>query len=553
MQMVCVRPKAWPWWVASCLLALWPAATALSAPLTPESPEIRAAIERGTKWLETTADPRWGSKPLVGLVMVKKGAPAEHPRIVEAVETLRKFTTGTNDPNEIIRRIKDDQLVYGVSIGVIFLISLDASQYREEIEKFLKVLAVLQKQQGGWGYPTTHDLFGKTSDTSMTQYAVLAMWEAHQSGFEVPVPVIDRVLEWLLCSQDPSGAFGYQGNVASSPTALVAQTEVRHSMVAAGLGSVYVGADLLGLASRTGEKENLPPALKAVQKKGPVTASRNDRRAIEAAKKRGNGWMKENYKIEVPFACHYYLYALERYWSLRELAEGVSAEDPPWYTDGATYLLQNQKADGSWIGQYGYGGTGPSVPDTCFSLLFLLRSMKKSIEADRSYGRGLMVGGRGLPKGAAAVQLRGGQVVSQPLAGPGQGLMTALQNVDSDDYDQAVDALADLPADAARQLVSQNAAKLREMVDGDSSDARLAAVQALAKSDNLDAVPTLIYALSDPDPSVVLAADDGLQRMSRRFHEVGLPENFTDAQRTEAIRQWKDWYLAIRPDAEFDN
>jgi hypothetical protein len=164
-----------------------------------------------------------------------------------------------------------------------------------------------------------------------------------------------------------------------------------------------------------------------------------------------------------------------------------------------------------------------------------------------------MVGGRGLPKGAAAVQLRGGQVVSQPLAGPGQGLMTALQNVDSDDYDQAVDALADLPADAARQLVSQNAAKLREMVDGDSSDARLAAVQALAKSDNLDAVPTLIYALSDPDPSVVLAADDGLQRMSRRFHEVGLPENFTDAQRTEAIRQWKDWYLAIRPDAEFDN
>ena len=45
----------------------------------------------------------------------------------------------------------------------------------------------------------------------MTQYGVLASWEAKKNGFVVPVDSIERVLMWLMRTQDPSGGWGYQG------------------------------------------------------------------------------------------------------------------------------------------------------------------------------------------------------------------------------------------------------------------------------------------------------------------------------------------------------
>ena len=55
---------------------------------------------------------------------------------------------------------------------------------------------------------------------------------------------------WLLKTQDPSGGFGYQGNIAPNAGALVAQSEIRPSMTAAGSGSLYICANLLGLIDK---------------------------------------------------------------------------------------------------------------------------------------------------------------------------------------------------------------------------------------------------------------------------------------------------------------
>jgi hypothetical protein len=62
----------------------------------------------------------------------------------------------------------------------------------------------------------------------------------------------------------------------------------------------------------------------------------------------------------------YHLYALERIGTLsgRDTLAGQE-----WYKEGAGFLLGTQKEDGSWD-----DGADTPVPNTCFALLFLIRS-----------------------------------------------------------------------------------------------------------------------------------------------------------------------------------
>jgi HEAT repeat protein len=90
---------------------------------------------------------------------------------------------------------------------------------------------------------------------------------------------------------------------------------------------------------------------------------------------------------------------------------------------------------------------------------------------------------------------------------------------------------------------------LQQLVRGGEPEIRLLAVRALGRTGNLDYVPTLLYALTDPDPRIVLEARDGLRFISRNLSAFDPPEGFTDAQRFEAIAAWKKWYRSIRPSA----
>ena len=68
-----------------------------------------------------------------------------------------------------------------------------------------------------------------------------------------------------------------------------------------------------------------------------------------------------------------------------------------------------------------------------------------------------------------------------------------------------------------------------------------------AERGNLDYVPSLLYALTDPDRRIVLEARNELRFISRNFDGIGPPDDFTEQQRFEAIDGWKKWYLSIRP------
>ncbi|MBX9791812.1 MAG: terpene cyclase/mutase family protein [Pirellulales bacterium] len=509
---------------------------------TPESPEVVAAVGRAIKFLQKdTTERRIGGRALMGLALVKGGTDLNDPLIKGAAEELAKAVETGNG-------LEDDNIPYTLGLSIIFLAELDPQKHGEQINGLLKRLLACQKPHGGWGY-----LGRPTGDTSMTQYGVLSMWEASRAGFATPIDAWERVCNWLLRTQDPTGGFGYQG-VDPENFERTRQIGVRHSLSAAGSGCLYICQDHLGLASRQSQAGSLPSSLRRVEKRDAeqrgvvVRRTANvDAQRLKAAEQLGNAWFETNYEINPPGGyMHYYLYALERYQSFRE-ALGGPPEKRPWYDDGVNILLESQAADGSWSGM-----CGPAC-DTAFSILFLVRSMRKSLTRAGLLGDGALLAGRGLPSDGELVQTRGGEVVAKPLAGPAEHLLTLMEDADNPEYLSAVEGFAELAGQADEETLNKHARRLRELADSPRPEARVAAVRALARTRNIDEVPTLIYALSDPDGEVVQAAVEGLRVLSRKPPKSPGTVVTDDASRRAAIEFWKSWYRALRPDTNWDD
>ncbi len=529
--------------MAVCASALFFAVAPAHAQHTPEHPEVRAAVEEGIRFLESSfnTESRVGGKALAGMAIVKVTGDPDNAAVLECVkatrEAYREFSTADT---------YDDAGMYNMGLCTLFLITVDPVRYRRDIEGWMRLLEKWQKPHGGWGYHGR-----ETGDTSMAQYGVLALWEAHQAKIPVSPRMANGALSWLLRTQDPSGSFGYQGTLAPGFDQLVQQYEVRLTVATAGIGSVYVMADLFGANARRSDDDGIPPALKPVGgEDGAAIAGENlkptvAREYIERAKQRGDAWFAANYSIEAKQWQYYYLYALERYQSFKELAENRNDPSPRWYNDGVRYLLKEQR-NGSW------SGSGGNVVDTSFAVLFLIRSTRKSIQRVRDFGAGLMLSGRGIPKDTDRLTVRDGQVVSLEEVRLTQQLIDAVGSPESIDNAEMLDAISQLPPKESRVLATQHAQKLRAMLRSDSPQAKIAVAKTLGRSGDLSNVPTLILLLSEKDSEVILEARDALRRLSRRFEGFGLTEEADELERDKAIQAWKDWYRRIEPDVEYE-
>lgn len=510
--------------------------------VTPDSPEVKSTIAKALKYLEQADDPRLGGKCLIGMAFLKNGADESHPKVAAAVASCQAHAKAATVGADI----------YSTGIAIIFLCSLNPSKYSAEILKYKESLESRQKPHGGWGYPGPDKT---TGDTSMTQYAVLAYWEMQAVGFPPEVASTEKVANWLLRTQDPGGNWGYQGkegeSVGTGKVELVKQDSAKPGMTAAGLGCTYMVADLLKLSEFNAAKDaSLPEALRPVLQGGQkALTDKVDLRLLRSAQSRGKEWMKENYKVDPGGFVHYWLYALERYQSFREAAEGN--KDNSWYNDGYRYLRENQERDGSFPGEQ----EGFEAVNTAFGALFLLRSTKKAIERSKSFGEASLLAGRGLP-GAAEVRVRAGQIVPKEVTLTTDQMIEALFQPDSPQYSGVAADVVVLSeriqaAPAADQ--AEYLAKLRTLAATGGRAARLAAVRVLGRLRDIDSGPTLILALDDADWQVVQAADEALQMLGRKLAAAELGEIPDPMRRSAAIKSWKEWYVAIRPDAEFDN
>jgi hypothetical protein len=516
------------------LLVSWPAVSTSRGQVAPAREEVQTLVSEALDYLQKLEDERLGAKCLAAMAFLKTGAPPAHPTVQNAVRACR---TAAYQPFPI-------EDVYSNGLAVIFLCEMDPRMYEEEIERFLGSLYARQKPHGGWGYNDQ-----TTGDTSQTQYAVLGMWTAHRAGIRIQSGAVVQALGWLMRTQDPSGVWGYQGQ-DSGGKGRVPQTQTSVSMLAAGLGSTLMCAHMLGLTGiAVGDPDealDLPPAVSRVAEEKsaePVEGGqRIDRQQLEETLRLARQWMTRNFTIETNTYNYYYLYALERYKSFEELVSGQTEEAPEWYRLGFELLKERRNLGGGWVHSSG------EVPDTAFAILFLVRSTQKSLRSG-GIGEGLLVGGRGLPQNVATATVHRGRLIAEETAKSVDELIQILEDRDHPQYQHLLEDPRGLVQYEIGEVTARDVPRLRTLVRGGDPLARLISVQALAQRDSLDEVPTLIFALSDPDVRVVLSARDTLRLVSRRLEGYGLPDDFTDRQRFDAIEDWKAWYRSVRPGA----
>jgi hypothetical protein len=522
--------------------------------LTPDSPEVKALVKKGLDFLErgggggpqmAIGAERTGEKVLVGLAFLKAGKP-EHAFVKEAVQVAS-------------RGIPEDN--YTLGLCIMLLTELDEKQQNKEhlptIQKLADEFVSRQQPSGAFGYYPND---GK-GDTSQMQYAALGLWNAKYAGAKFPQATVERLLDFLIRVQDPTGSWCYNGTDPGSYQR-VNQVGVSHSLTAAGLGAVCICADMLGINQRRNDEEvpeetGLPTALKVMKKaKAQLPAeaapdTKIDPALVDRAIKDGERWLTQNYKIEtgVPWN-YYYLYGLERAEAYREwYFTKRLAKEPKWYNDGVAFLARRNQA-GGWAGDHS------AKVSTSFAILFLLRSSYKVIVAKNDLGEGVLTSGKGLPTDLSQVSVKRGKVIDSALAAEAEDLTELLNDPDNPELTRILENNEDFKLDADSTKRSNQIVQLRNLVSAGNWEARMLAVRGLGKVRDLDNVPSLLFALTDPDGRVVSEADNALRFISRKLQGVGMPadpDTKTPEGRKEieaARKVWREWYLSIRPDAE---
>lgn len=508
--------------------------------LTPESPEVQKVIKAASAYLTTSGThPRVGGKSVIALALIKSGTPKDHPNIRDAVDACKKFAEKVPSYNH--------DVVYDAGLALIFLCELDPYTYNREIQNLVTFFVKNQRPHGGFGYSEQ-----PSGDNSMTQYAALGLWLAHENRFEVPLESIADLTNFIMSVQDPSGGFGYQGNVSPRGKPRVKQSDIRPSLTTAGLCSLYVSADALDLSNRRSNvADNLPTEFVEVTqdpRRETMLKARSlvDRQALHTVKELGNQWMDQNAKVDGTRWPFYFLYALERFKAFQELDQGRPDSDPKWYAAGFEYIQKKQISSGAVDAPDEGGSVG-----TAFAILFLVRGTRETIKSHvRTFDNGLLAGGRGLPEDLSEAELRDGKVINVKEVPETDRFLELLKSDDG-----ALDDLVDTDVTYDMNLSGTEREIALQAVRGKlrqgSYSSRLMALRAIRDTNDFDSVPYLIFALSDPDPRIAVEARSTLRFISRKIDGFEMPVNPTPPERELAIKKWKEWYRSLRPNARF--
>jgi hypothetical protein len=181
--------------------------------------------------------------------------------------------------------------------------------------------------------------------------------------------------------------------------------------------------------------------------------------------------------------------------------------------------------------------------------LFLIRSTQKAIGELKE---AIAIGGKELPSDLTTVTMINGKPVSKTEA---TSIDDALKMLEDDKKSQGEDKLvADkiiFSKDPARRKDELN--RFSRLLRSRDWQARRIASKVLGRSDDLEMVPELIYALSDRDSVVNRNAETSLRLISRKLDKYHLPKEggITEQDRITAQREWKKWFLELRPDYIF--
>jgi hypothetical protein len=494
----------------------------------PAAAQQEAAVLAGVQYLRSRASTGGpGEAAMMALGMIKAEVPASDPALAAALaKVYSRFTSSEYAPSR-----GNGQGPYEAGATAMALAGLDAAANRGKLALIVNYLTRTQNANGSWDYTGRPH-----GDSSITQYGVLGLWEAENSGVEVAPAVWERIASWYMSTQFGDGSWVYHHD---EPTATGGPTI---SMTAAGVGSLLICRRQLERYRQ--DARAVSPLLTSL-----ATETNSDYKPsinfkdMDKAITQGMSWISSHWTTSMPTVGrtpYYTLYGIER---IGALAERQTIGRLDWFEKGRAFIRQSQSADGSWNGE-----GGPEV-NTAWAMLFLTKSTAKTLRRIQiqRLGAGTLLGGRGLPKDLTSMTVAGGRVVSRPMNGAIEGMLTVLEDPRAEQADAAVAGIVDnYYHDGPKALRPHKARFLKMLADRDPGVRRVAA-WTLAHTGDMDIIPALIETLRDPDEDVVDAARLGLQTISRKIDGLGPPRPSTAEQRKEAAARWLDWYTAIKP------
>jgi hypothetical protein len=366
------------------LLALPPAAPAAAQDV--DQVKIDEAIQKGAEFLlkkyaKGFNENAWNSS--LELVMLS----LSHAKVSAEDEAFQKG----------LKNLESTKLQYTYRVAALAMAfqRIDPKKYQDRIAHCAQWLVDTQLPEGEWGYPDTlkaadeqpkpvevdapklpkadkkDDKPGSSQaaivikrspitrtlnlksrgDISNAQFAVLGLKACSDAGIEIPKATWEAALRYFLTTQNQDGGWGYYFNGMKDKSYA--------SMTSAGVCSVAI--------CRAGLRQHDPQKDKSVQA-GLIWLGQN-------FKADDNANATKSHVADPTRWLYYYLYSIERAGRIAGVDEIGKQK---WYPVGAKYLLQQQKADGSWWtgipGEQWKQAGDIETADTCFAILFLTKA-----------------------------------------------------------------------------------------------------------------------------------------------------------------------------------
>tara|TARA_R110002073_G_scaffold88220_2_gene209360 strand:- start:18177 stop:22727 length:4551 start_codon:yes stop_codon:yes gene_type:complete len=334
-----------------------------------------------------------------------------------------------SDPEfaRVLKRMLDDVRVDAIGVyqlGVLAMIldKLDEPEHRKLYEDVQRSLMESQGPGGSWAYPARLDpvLFpdlGRTMEDAPIEEGASSVLEL--TGGDVPAEI--GTLLRMDRRQSPSrhsdgdnsvSQFAVLGLSTAKDNDVVFDADTWHGVVSTfasrqdlnpergGFGgwAYSTGAGAYGSMTCSG----ICSLAIGLRRTDPLLDPRPDLRIRD-----GLAWLDRNWSVSENPAHkdwhYYYLYGLERVGQILGLDFIGSHE---WYPEGARFLVENQKGDGSWSGSN--KEKDPRIA-TSFALLFLTRATE-SLELDEpepapDIGPGALVTTHDMPPGDESVYI----------------------------------------------------------------------------------------------------------------------------------------------------
>ena len=489
------------------------------------------AVLSGIQYLraQATSKQQVGETAMIALALIKADTPKTDQVLASCIATIQtRFTSSGYSPQRT-----SGGAIYEAAVVAMVLSNLEGEEFRGDINLIGTYLIGRQNANGSWDYTGRPH-----GDTSISQYALLGLWECDNAGFEVPPSVWDKAASWYLSvQQSSSGSWNYHRDEPSYLDNL--------SMTAAGVGSLLLCKRQLDRFRQSQRGNN--PLLTPLSPQSPFQGYKatTSYAQIDQAVHKGMAWLGANYTTTTPSligqSIYYGLYGLER---VAALAGRQTFGKADLLEKGLSYIRTSQQPNGSWK-------AAPQTDDlnTVWAILCLTKSTAKSLKrvASKKLGGGTLLGGRYLPKDLTSMTVAGGRIMSRPMNGAVEGMLSVLEDPRAQNADMAVAGLIDRYHSEGPEVLRPFKDRFRRMLTDRDPGVREVAAWALARTGDLDVAPELINALLDPDQKVVTASRMGLQLLSRKIDGLGPPDSSTPEQRQEAARSWRAWYDAIRP------